>query len=267
MLRNTMRSNRPSEVMLASSAGESKLQLDGDATLVGKGNASVSGTKKASFVGGEASQIEIEPAGATIWSKKSKLKRGSDDGDLGSRCQDQLITSASSNRPERSDVRSSGPPLATHSGSLLAGGIMWLAPIIFLPAALLSFGQERSFAFVMAAMGVGTAAPLVAARRQTVELFHRHLVWTKWGRARTIAYSDIREIRSGKRAQKAEGARTGLIEQRFLDLYLRDGEKVIFIEMARHEALSRQLAGCLTAFHQAIALGAAGRERRGRDVD
>jgi type VI secretion system secreted protein VgrG len=62
-----------SDKVLASSAGESKLQLDGDATLVGKGNASVSGTKKASFVGGEASQIDLEPAGATISSKKSKL--------------------------------------------------------------------------------------------------------------------------------------------------------------------------------------------------
>jgi type VI secretion system secreted protein VgrG len=62
-----------SDKVLASSAGESKLQLDGDATLVGKGNVSVSGTKKASFVGGESSQIDLEPAGATVSSKKSKL--------------------------------------------------------------------------------------------------------------------------------------------------------------------------------------------------
>jgi type VI secretion system secreted protein VgrG len=62
-----------SDIVLASSAGESKLQLDGDASLAGKGNAMVSGTKKASFVGGESSQIDLEPAGATISSKKSKL--------------------------------------------------------------------------------------------------------------------------------------------------------------------------------------------------
>jgi type VI secretion system secreted protein VgrG len=62
-----------SDKVLASSAGESTLQLDGDASLVGKGNANVTGTKKASFVGGESSQIDLEPAGATVSSKKSKL--------------------------------------------------------------------------------------------------------------------------------------------------------------------------------------------------
>lgn len=62
-----------SNLVLASSAGESKLQLDGDATLVGKANASVSGTQKASFAGGQSSQIDLEPAGATISSQKTKL--------------------------------------------------------------------------------------------------------------------------------------------------------------------------------------------------
>jgi type VI secretion system secreted protein VgrG len=61
------------DTVLASSAGESKLQLDGDATLHGKGNASITGVKKASFVGGQSSQIDLEPAGATLSSKKSKL--------------------------------------------------------------------------------------------------------------------------------------------------------------------------------------------------
>jgi hypothetical protein len=157
--------------------------------------------------------------------------------------------------------------LARYRGTLLAGGILWIAPLIFVPAALLSLGKEEwPFVAVMGCMGLATAAPLIAAWRQTVELFPRHLVWTKWGHARTIEYSTILEIRSGKRAQKGEGARAGLIEQRFLDLQLRDGEKLTLIEMDRHEALSRQLADCLGAFQEGAALSAAAHERGGRHV-
>jgi hypothetical protein len=149
--------------------------------------------------------------------------------------------------PEWTEAQRAGP-LARHRGTPLAGGVMWLAPLVFLPAAVLSLGRgQLAFAALMGGLGLLTAAPLIAAWRQTIELFPRHLVWTKWGRERPIAYSSIRDIRSGMRAQKGQGARSGLIEQRFLDLHLRDGETISFIEMSRHDDLSRQLAECLAA--------------------
>jgi hypothetical protein len=170
--------------------------------------------------------------------------------------------------PEWTEVQRFGPALTRHRGTLLAGGVMWLAPLVFLPAAVLSLGRaELAFVGVMAGLGLLTAAPLVAAWRQTVELFPRHLVWTKWGRARAIAYSNIRDIRSGMRAQAAQGARAGLIEQRFLDLHLRDGEKITLIEMSRHDDLSRRLAECLEVFADGGSPGAEALSTGGRRRD
>jgi hypothetical protein len=161
-------------------------------------------------------------------------------------------------RNDNDGVASHAPALAVHRGTLLAGGIMWLAPLILLPAAILAFGQaELPLVAVMGGMGVLTAVPLVAAWRQTVELFPRHLVWKKWGRSRSIDYRDIADVRSGVRAQKAERSAVGLIEQRFLDLHLRDGETITFIEMSRHDALTRRLVECLAAVEQGAALDAA----------
>jgi hypothetical protein len=167
--------------------------------------------------------------------------------------------------PESGQVQRSGPPLAHHHGTLLAGGVIWLAPLVLVPAAVLSLGQAQwLLAMVMAGLGLVTAAPLVAAWRQTVELFPQHLVWAKWGRSRAISYADIREIRSGMRAQSGQGSRVGLIEQRYLDLHLRAGDKLTFIEMDRHVDLCRQLAECLTRFEEGAAPSAAGRSRVGQ---
>jgi hypothetical protein len=164
--------------------------------------------------------------------------------------------------PESGQVQRSGPPLALHHGSLLAGGIIWIAPLVFIPAAVLALGQAQwLFAAVMAGLGLLTAAPLVAAWRQTVELFPRHLVWTKWGRSRSIMYAEIRDIRSGMRAQTGQGSRAGLIEQRYLDLHLREGDKLTFIEMDRHDELSRRLAECLSTFEEGVALSLAARSK------
>jgi hypothetical protein len=169
--------------------------------------------------------------------------------------------SASQIPPEWSDVRRAGPPSARYHGTLLAGGVLWLFPVVLLPAAALSVGRDLAFAALMAAMGVVTATPLVASWRQTVDLFPRHLVWSKWGRARSVAYADIEATRSGTRAQAAQGSRAGLIEQRFLDLRLRDGETITWIEMSRHEELASRLAENLAIFREGSELGAAARAR------
>jgi hypothetical protein len=172
--------------------------------------------------------------------------------------------SASSTPPEWSDIRRVGPPVARYQGTLLAGGVLWLMPLVFLPAAVLSLGRDLSFAGLMAVMGLVTAAPLLASWRQTVDLFPRHLATQKWGRTRTIAYADIEAIRSGRRAQSGLGSRAGLIEQRYLDVRLRDGETITFIEMARHEHLAQALSEGLAAFREGNALGAAVASRGGR---
>lgn len=118
---------------------------------------------------------------------------------------------------------------------------------------------------LMAVMGLVTAAPLVAAWRQTLDLFPRHLIWQKWGRARTVEYADIEGVRSGRRAQAAQGSRAGIIEQRFLDLRLRDGETITLIEMGRHEELAEKLSESLVTFREGAALGAAAASKGRRD--
>jgi len=172
--------------------------------------------------------------------------------------------SAPHDPPAWSDSRRSGPPLARYRGSPLAGGVLWIFPVVFLPAAVLSLGRDLSMAGLMAVLGLVTAAPLVAAWKQTLELFPRHLVWQKWGRSRTVAYADIEGVRSGRRAQAAQGSRAGIIEQRFLDLRLRDGETITLIEMRRHEELAEKLSESLAEFREGAALGAAA-SRSGRD--
>lgn len=165
--------------------------------------------------------------------------------------------SASSSPPEWSDIRRVGPPVARYQGTPLAGGVLWLMPLVFLPAAVLSLRRDPSFAGLMAVMGLVTLGPLLASWRQTIDIFPRHLAWQKWGRTRAIAYGDIEHVRSGKRAQSGLGSRAGLIEQRYIDLRLRDGETVTFIEMARHEELARELSDRLASFREGAALGAA----------
>ncbi|HWO12222.1 MAG TPA: hypothetical protein VNN80_22155 [Polyangiaceae bacterium] len=169
--------------------------------------------------------------------------------------------------PDWSDARRSGPPLGRYQGTPLAGGVLWLAPLVLLPAAVVSVARDGSFAALMAGMGLVVAAPLVAAWLQTIELFPRHLIWRKWGRTRAVGYSDIEAIRSGKRAQAAQGSRAGLIEQRFIDLRLRDGATITFIEMGRHEELARRLSEALAACEAGDALSAAARARGAGHAD
>lgn len=84
--------------------------------------------------------------------------------------------STSPTRPDWSDAQRAGPPIARYQGSLLAGGILWLAPLGLLPAAVLSVGRDTTFALVMAGACLAFTAPLVAGWQQTIELYPRHLL-------------------------------------------------------------------------------------------
>jgi hypothetical protein len=78
---------------------------------------------------------------------------------------------------------------------------------------------------------------------QTVELFETHLVWRRGGRARSFAYTEIRDIKAGSWAESTDALR----ERLHLIIYLHDGSTLRFIDMSRQIELTRALANRLGA--------------------
>ena len=147
-------------------------------------------------------------------------------------------------KPRRGEAHGYGSLITRHRGTVFTNGMAWLLGGCFLLLSLTRVLEGIWWLEVLIAC-LTAASGYVALRDllQTVELFETHLVWRSGGRARSFAYTEIRDIKAGSWAESTDALR----ERLHLIIYLHDGSTLRFIDMSRQLELTRELANRLGA--------------------